>query len=77
MIIDPPEDLDFRSLSAPGLDEDDLFAAMAGIPGELLWGEGRPSAFAPAEPPHNPEVERRRRHDDLLRRYPKVDDRAW
>jgi hypothetical protein len=65
-----PEDLSFRSLAAPGLDEDDLVAALAGIPGEPLWGEGRPSAFTPKEGPRDPERERRRRHEALLRRWP-------
>lgn len=66
---DPGDDMAFRSLAAPGLDEDDLFAALHGIPGALLWGEGRPSAFTPAEEEWSPEAERRRRHADLLRRW--------
>ena len=69
----PPEPQDetaFRSLAAPGLDEDDLYAALtAGIPGELLWGAGRPSAFAPAEEEWSADAERRRRHAEVLRRW--------
>ena len=73
-MIDPeddrvPPDITFRSASAPGLDEDDLFAAILGLPGTgALWGEGRPSP-RPDEAPWDEERERQRRHDDVLRRW--------
>jgi hypothetical protein len=75
VIPDPPEDLNFRSLAAPGLDEDDLYAAMVGLPGELLWGAGRPTAFHPDPDttPPDPERERRRRHREMLARWEIVD----
>jgi hypothetical protein len=66
------DDLVFRSLAAPGLDEDDLLAAIEGLPGGLLWGAGRPSAFRPAdgEQPWSAEEERRRHHAEVLSRWP-------
>lgn len=67
-----PEDdeIVFRTLAAPGLDEDELFAAMYGLPGAgVLWGDGMPSAFAPAEEAWDADVARRRRHDELLRKW--------
>jgi len=70
----PPDDVAFRTLAAPGLDEDDLFAALCGMPGELLWGGGRPSAFDPPESRAGwtPEEERSRRHVEVLSRWPVV-----
>lgn len=75
MTAEPPEDLGFRSLAAPGLDEDDLYAAMVGLPGEALWGAGRPSAFGPDPETAAPSVdeERRRRHREMLTRWEVVD----
>lgn len=71
MTPEAPDDLGFRSLAAPGLDEDDLYAAMVGIPGELLWGAGRPNAFAPdpATSAPTPDEERRRRHREILDKW--------
>ena len=67
----PPEDIGFRSLAAPGLDEDDLLAAIYGPPGAgVLWGDGRPPAYGPPELAWDEDAERRRRHEDLLRRWP-------
>lgn len=68
MVDGPDEEAVFRSLAAPGLDEDDLYAAMHGLPG-ALWGDGRPWAPRPVEGPWDAESERRRRHDELLRRW--------
>lgn len=63
----PDDEVVFRTLAAPGLEEDDLFAAMYGFPGAgVLWGDGRPTAFAPAEEEWDAEAERRRRHEALL-----------
>ena len=70
MIEPDPAELVFRSLAAPGLDEDDLFAAMQGLPGRgAFWGEGRPAAFGPPERGWDPAHERRRRHEALLRKW--------
>lgn len=64
------DDVVFRTLAAPGLDEDDLFAAMSGMPGAgVLWGDGLPSAFPPAEQAWDAEAERRRRHEEVLRKW--------
>ncbi len=64
------DDISFRTLAAPGLDEDDLFAAMTGTQGAgALWGDGRPWADPPAAPAWGPELERRRRHAELLRKW--------
>jgi len=64
-----PPDLVFRSAAAPGLDEDDLFAALMGLPGSgVLWGDALPPVPVDREE-WDEERERRRRHDDLLRRW--------
>ncbi len=69
------EEPDFRTLAAPGLDEDELYAALQGLPGRgALWGEGRSQSFPPAEPRWDDDRERRRRHEDVLARWPKLDD---
>lgn len=79
----PPPPLDeqlFRTLAAPGLDEDDLFAAMHGLPGRgALWGDaGQPPAraFPPAQDQArwDPAGERRRRHVEMLRKWRVADD---
>lgn len=62
------DDVVFRTLAAPGLDEDDLFAAMLGLPSiEALWGEGLPSTFPTSEAEWDAETERHQRHEALLR----------
>ena len=64
------DDVVFRTLAAPGLDEDDLFAAMGGLRGPgVLWGDGLPSTFPPAEAEWDAETERHRRHEALLRAW--------
>jgi hypothetical protein len=69
MMTDPSE-VAFRTLAAPGLDEDDLFVVVAGHAGPAaLWGEGRAAGFAPPEPRWDPQDERRRRHEALLRKW--------
>lgn len=66
------EEMYFRTTAAPGLDEDDLFAALAGLPGSgALWGEA--TGLRPAGPPDPAwceERERRARHEQLLRKWP-------
>jgi hypothetical protein len=60
----------FRTLAAPGLEEDDLFAAMYGLPGDgVLWGDGVTSAFDPVDATWDEETERRRRHELLLAKW--------
>lgn len=67
------DDLTFRSLAAPGLDEDDVYAAILGLPvPSPFWGEGRPWARADVEGPWNEEAERRRRHEALLRKWDRL-----
>lgn len=65
-----PPDLAFRTSAAPGLDEDDVFAALFGLPGQgAFWGDGVPMP-PPGDGPWDEERERRRRHQDTLRRWP-------
>ena len=64
------DDVVFRTLAAPGLEEDDLFAVRSGLPAiGALWGEGLPSTFPPGEVESDDASERRRRHEDLLRKW--------
>ena len=65
-----PEDTVFRSLAAPGLEEDDLFAAMSGLPVPgPFWGDGWAEAGRRVDGPWNEELERRRRHEELLEKW--------
>ena len=71
-MIDPrDEETVFRSLATPGLEEDDLFIALHGLPVPgSFWGEGRPAApRRTGEGPWSEEAQRRRRHEDLLRKW--------
>jgi hypothetical protein len=65
-----PDDLDFRTAAAPGVDEDELFIAlMCGSALGAVWGDGRPwPAYGP-DPPWSQDRERRRRHERLLERW--------
>jgi len=64
------EDPVFRSLAAPGLDEDDLFVAMQGLPvPSPFWGDGWPTPRPSDDRPWCEEEERRRRHEKLLRKW--------
>jgi hypothetical protein len=63
-------DLLFRTAAAPGLDEDDLFAALQGLPADgSLLGGGVPGQFGPPEGVWDEAAERRRRHEELLRKW--------
>jgi hypothetical protein len=65
-----PREVIFRSLAAPGLEEDDLFAALHGLPVPgPFWGEGRPAARPIDDAPWDEAAERRRRHEELLRKW--------
>jgi len=64
------EDPEYRSPAAPGLDEDELFAAMQGLPGRgALWGEGRPDSFGPSESGWDAARERHARHARLMAKW--------
>jgi hypothetical protein len=64
------EDTVFRSLAAPGLEEDDLFAAMSGLPVPgRYWGDGWVETTRRREGPWDEERERRRRHEELLEKW--------
>jgi len=71
-VIDPrDEETVFRSLAAPGLEEDDLFIALNGLPVPgPFWGDGWPAQQRPpADGPWDAEAERRRRHERLLHKW--------
>ena len=60
----------FRSLAAPGLEEDDLFVAMQGLPvPSAFWGDGWPALRRDDDRPWCEDEERRRRHDALMRKW--------
>jgi hypothetical protein len=60
----------FRSLSAPGLEEDDLFVALQGLPVPgAFWGEGWPALRRHDDRPWCEDEERRRRHEGLMRKW--------
>jgi hypothetical protein len=63
------EETVFRSLAAPGLEEDDLFVALHGLPvPSPFWGHGWPDRARRAET-WDEAAERRRRHEELLRKW--------
>lgn len=60
----------FRTLAAPGLEEDDLFAAMcADARTDVIWGDGRPTTFPTTLEEADGDEERRRRHRELLTKW--------
>ncbi len=60
----------FRSLAAPGLEEDDLFVALQGLPVPgPFWGEGWPALRRNDDAPWCEDEERRRRHEALMRKW--------
>lgn len=70
MIDRGDEEIVFRSLAAPGLEEDDLFIALHGLPvPSLFWGEGRPASPRRDDGPWDEERRRRRRHEELLDKW--------
>ncbi len=67
------EESDFRTLAAPGLDEDELYVALHGLPGQgALWGEGRAARLPPADLPWEVDRARRTRHASLLAKWDRV-----
>jgi hypothetical protein len=64
------EETVFRSLAAPGLEEDDLFLALQGLPvPSPFWGEGWPDRTRRLPGPWDEAAERRRRHEELLAKW--------
>lgn len=68
-----PDAVRFRTLAAPGLDEDEIFAALAGsATPESIWGQAMPSAHPSAPEADDVETARRRRHQEVLGRWAPV-----
>lgn len=73
--MNDPDDMEFRTIAAPGLEEDDVFAAIYGMPGDgALWGEGMPDSFPRTEPEWSVEKVRQSRHEELLRKWRPLGD---
>lgn len=69
--------MQFRSLHAPGLEEDDVFAALLGLPVPgAFWGEGWPAARPDPDRPWDEAAERRRRHEQLLAKWREAEDES-
>jgi hypothetical protein len=69
------DELVFRTLAAPGLEEDDLYAARAG--GAPLWGSGHPPAYPVDRPDAESDESRADRHARVLARWPPLDTSGW
>lgn len=68
------DEIVFRTLAAPGLEEDDVFAAMDVLPASgRLWGDGMPSAFPSEQQPWDTDTERRRRHAEMMTKWSSPD----
>jgi hypothetical protein len=68
--IPPDPDLVFRSLAAPGMEEDEIFAALLGLPGRgAFWGDAHPSPFTQSTDEWDEEDDKRRRREEILRRW--------
>ncbi|MBM3664967.1 MAG: hypothetical protein FJW92_04140 [Actinobacteria bacterium] len=69
--VAPDPDMVFRSLAAPGMEEDDIFAALLGLPGKgAFWGDDHPSPYrSAADEEWSEEADRRRRREEILRRW--------
>ena len=66
----PDPDLVFRSLAAPGMEEDDIFAALLGLPGTgAFWGDAHPSPYGDPSGDWSEDEEHRRRREEILRRW--------
>ncbi len=63
---DPPE----RTPVAPALDDDEIFAAILGLPGAgAFWGSVPASPSAQQQPEWSEEADRRRRREEILRKW--------
>ena len=68
--VPPDPDMVFRSLAAPGMEEDDVFAALLGLPGTgAFWGDDHPPPSGPTEEGWSEDAENRRRREEILRRW--------
>ncbi len=77
MIAAADEETGCRSRAAPGLAEDELVAAMSGLPVPgRYWGDGWVEATRRREGPWSEERERRRRHEELLDKWRAEAERA-
>ncbi len=66
----PDPAMAFRSLAAPGLEEDDLVAARYGASRpDAIWGDGRPSPFPACGGESADDDANRRRREEILRRW--------
>lgn len=65
-----PDDVTESAPTAPGLDEDDIFAAILGLPGTgAFWGSVPASASVQQEPEWSEEADRQRRREEILRKW--------
>ena len=65
-----PDDVTESAPTEPGLDEDDIFAAILGLPGTgAFWGSVPASPPAGQEPEWSEEADRRRRREEILRKW--------
>jgi len=65
-----PDDPTEITPAAPDLDEDDIFAAILGLPGTgAFWGSVPASPSAQQEPEWSEEADRRRRREEILRKW--------
>ena len=75
--LPPDPEMQYRTLAAPGLDEDDVFAALMGLPGDVLWGDGHPPYPFPRQElvqEWSEESDRERRRREILERWKPVDE---
>jgi hypothetical protein len=65
-----PDDVTESAPTEPGIDEDDIFAAILGLPGTgAFWGSVPSSASAQQEPEWSEEADRQRRREEILRKW--------
>ena len=67
-----PDDVTESAPTEPGIDEDDIFAAILGLPGTgAFWGSvpSSGSASAQQEPEWSEEADRQRRREEILRKW--------
>ena len=65
-----PDDVTESAPTEPGIDEDDIFAAILGLPGTgAFWGSVPSSAAAQQEPEWSEEADRQRRREEILRKW--------
>jgi len=73
-----PEDPETAPPVEPLLDEDDIFAAILGLPGTgAFWGSVPASPSAQQEPEWSEEADRRRRREEILGRWEPRAESSW